>query len=109
MDIQSLEIHYFTIFYFLVALTSFFFLGKIIKFIKNLHPFFKKHNALSRTMSIAIVVGLSRAIGIPIQKGLESYFNESLDYSEKDVLQGFVLGKTIAFAFLIILLIYFSK
>jgi hypothetical protein len=109
MDIDNLEIHYFTTFYFLVAITSFFFLGKIIKFIKSLHPFLKKHNALSRTMSIAIIVGLSRGIGIPVQKALEHVFGAPLEYSEEDILQGFLIGKTLAFTLLIILLIYFLK
>ena len=109
MDIDNLEIHYFTTFYFLVAITSFFFLGKIIKFIKSLHPFLKKHNALSRTMSIAIIVGLSRVIGIPVQKALEHVLGGPLEYSEEDILQGFLMGKTLAFTLLTILLIYFLK
>ena len=104
----DLEISYFTIFFFLVAISSFFFLGNIISFVKNLHPFLKKHNALSRTISIAIVMGLSRIICIPFQHLLEVGVGTKFEYDELDVLQSFFFGKTMAISFLILFL-YFSK
>ncbi len=104
----DLEISYFTIFFFLVAISSFFFLGNIISFVKNLHPFLKKHNALSRTISIAIVMGLSRIICIPFQHLLEIGVGTKFEYDELDVLQSFFFGKTMAISFLILFL-YFSK
>ncbi len=104
----DLEISYFTMFFFLVAISSFFFLGNIISFVKNLHPFFKKHNALSRTISIAIVMGLSRIICIPFQHLLEVGVGTKFEYDELDVLQSFFFGKTMAISFLILFL-YFSK
>ena len=104
-----LEIHYFTTFFFILALSSFFFLGRVIKFIKSLHPFLKKHNALSRTISIIIIMAISRIIGIPIQDQLEEYVGRQLDYDEIDVLHSFFIGKTIAIFFLILIIIYFLK
>ncbi len=104
----DLEISYFTMFFFLVAISSFFFLGNIISSVKNLHPFLKKHNALSRTISIAIVMGLSRLICIPFQQLLEYGIGTKFEYDEIDVLQSFFWGKTMAITFLIIYL-YLSK
>jgi hypothetical protein len=76
--------------------------------VKNLHPFLKKHNALSRTISIAIVMGLSRIICIPFQHLLEVGVGTEFEYDELDVLQSFFFGKTMAISFLILFL-YFSK
>ena len=105
----SLEVHFFSTFFFILALSSFLFLGKLIKFIKSLHPFLKKHNALSRTISIIIIIGLSRIIGIPLQNMIEDFAAEEIDYDEIEVLHSFFLGKTIAIGFIILMLAYFSK
>ena len=105
----SLEVHFFSTFFFILALSSFLFLGKLIKFIKSLHPFLKKHNALSRTISIIIIIGLSRIIGIPLQNMIEDFAAEKIEYDEIEVLHSFFLGKTIAICFIILMLAYFSK
>ena len=105
----SLEVHFFSTFFFILALSSFLFLGKLIKFIKSLHPFLKKHNALSRTISIIIIIGLSRIIGIPLQNMIEDFAAEEIDYDEIEVLHSFFIGKTIAIGFIILMLAYFSK
>lgn len=105
----SLEVHFFSTFFFILALSSFLFLGKLIKFIKSLHPFLKKHNALSRTISIILIIGLSRIIGIPLQNMIEDFAAEKIEYDEIEVLHSFFLGKTIAICFIILMLAYFSK
>ena len=105
----SLEVHYFTTFFFILAVSSFLFLGHIMKFVKSLHPFLKKQDALSRTISIIIIMGISRIIGIPIQDQLEEYIGRQLDYDEIDVLHSFFIGKTVAISCLILMIIYFSK
>ena len=105
----SLEVHYFTTFFFILAVSSFLFLGHIMKFVKSLHPFLKKQDALSRTISIIIIMGISRIIGIPIQDQLEEYIGRRLDYDEIDVLHSFFVGKTIAITFIILLILYFLK
>lgn len=104
-----LEIHYYSTYFFIMALSSFFFLGKIIKFVKSLHPLLKSNTTLSRTIAIAIVVGLSRIIGIPIQDQVEEYIGRQLEYDEIDVLHSFFIGKTVAISCLILMIIYFSK
>ncbi len=109
MNMDNLEIHYFTIFYFLVALSSYFFLGHIIHLIKKSHPFLKKHHALSRTISVVLIVGSTRLFAIPLQKALEHVFDKKLDYTEYDVLQGYFMGKTMALVFLFIMILYLSK
>ena len=105
----SLEVHFFSTFFFILAVSSFLFLGKLIKFIKSLHPFLKKHNALSRTISIILIIGLSRIIGIPLQNMIEDFAAEKIEYDEIEVLHSFFLGKTIAICFIILMLVYFSK
>ena len=105
----SLEVHFFSTFFFILAVSSFLFLGKLIKFIKSLHSFLKKHNALSRTISIILIIGLSRIIGIPLQNMIEDFAAEKIEYDEIEVLHSFFLGKTIAICFIILMLVYFSK
>lgn len=105
----SLEVHFFSTFFFILALSSFLFLGNIIKFIKSLHPFLKKHNALSRTIGIVIIVGLSRIIGIPVQNMIEDFAAEEIKYDEIEVLHSFFIGKTIAICLIVLMLVYFSK
>lgn len=105
----SLEVHFFTTFFFILALSSFLFLGRLIKFVKSLHPFLKKHNALSRTISIVLIIGLARIIGIPLQNMIEDFAAEKIEYDEIEVLHSFFLGKTIAICFIVLMLAYFSK
>ena len=93
----SLEVHFFSTFFFILALSSFLFLGNIIKFVKGLHPFFKKHNALSRTIGIVMLIGLSRIIGIPLQNMIEDFAAEEIDYDEIEVLHSFSQNNYIAF------------
>lgn len=109
MDFEaSLEVHYFSSFFFLLAIISFLFLGKLIKFIKSLHPFLKTHNALSRTISIAIIMGCSRIISIPLQEFIEKHAGRQMEYNELDILHSFFVGKIIAIT-LIFIILYFSK
>ena len=105
----SLEVHFFTTFFFILALSSFLFLGRLIKFVKSLHPFLKKHNSLSRTISIVLIIGLARIIGIPLQNMIEDFAAEKIEYDEIEVLHSFFLGKTIAICFIVLMLAYFSK
>ena len=105
----SLEVHFFTTFFFILALSSFLFLGRLIKFVKSLHPFLKKHNALSRTISIVLIIGLARIIGIPLQNMIEDFAAEEIHYDEIEVLHSFFIGKTIAICLIVLMLAYFSK
>ena len=109
MKTDNFQLYYFTTFYFLVVLFSYSFLGKIIQNVSNIHKFLKKHHALSRTISVSIIVGLTLIIAIPLQETLEKVFETTLEYTQFDVLKGYFIGKSFAVLFLFIMTYYFSK
>lgn len=105
----EIELFYYSTLFFIVTIGMYTCLTPLITLLRNSNNFLKNHFALTRTIGIFIIIGLSKFLSIYMKPFLEYITNREIDYNQSDVINSYFIGKTIAILILVFQIIYSGK